>query len=239
VGYIHCGAGRRVTHPGDCGKLHSCSRNSTGLQSFDAGPVFIRADRIWLRDCFRCAGVGNGLCDPVFDIAVAQGNRGGQGATQRSGQCRVGRHRILDEALNLRLLLASVASLGGSVLVILEKNAIVAAQVDSSRQRVDGFCLGSGLAKKKPARRLAFFASNELLGGSSSVTSGGSRSSSVRSGSSRSGFRSGSSRSGFRSGSGSSSFRSGSSGFFFLATSGQAQGQEDGEQDGIFHLYVP
>jgi hypothetical protein len=97
---------------------------------------------------------------------------------------------------------------------------------------------GRSTDEKKPARRpvlLALLA--ELLGGSSRSSFG--------SGSSRSSFGSGSGGSGgssFGSGSGrsgSSNFRSGGRSFFFLATGGQRNGEQGGEQDGIFHLGFP
>ncbi|OIO80011.1 MAG: hypothetical protein AUJ86_00140 [Hydrogenophilaceae bacterium CG1_02_62_390] len=88
---------------------------------------------------------------------------------------------------------------------------------------------GNAAHKKSQPEGWLFSASNELLGGSSR-SSGISRSSSVsRSGSSRGFGRSRGRSSRFGSGGGSSRF-------FFLATSGQTQGQQGGEQDGIFHL---
>lgn len=97
------------------------------------------------------------------------------------------------------------------------------------------------VSKQKSRHEAGFFCSfAELLGGSgsrsgSSVSGGSSGSVSGRS----SGSVSGGSSSVSGGSSGSSGFRSGSSGFFFLATGGQTESQQGGEQDGVFHLVFP
>ena len=92
---------------------------------------------------------------------------------------------------------------------------------------------------KKAGTRPAFFvASPKLLGGSGSRSGSIGGSSSRGSGVGGSGRSSGISRSSGGRGSSLGS-RSGSSGFFFLATSGQTQSQQSGEQDGVFHLDIP
>jgi len=115
------------------------------------------------------------------------------------------------------------------------KMAKLSKQVDLIK--LHGGCRNDRQTKKKPARRpvlLALLA--ELLGGSSrsSFGSGSSRSSfgSGSGGSSRSSFGSGSGRSGKQ------QLQEREQEFFFLATASE-NGEQGGEQDGIFHFEVP
>lgn len=90
-------------------------------------------------------------------------------------------------------------------------------------------------AIKKPARRPAFSfllacASAQLLRGGFGRLGGFGGSSSRSGGSSRSGFGGGRSRSGGRGGSSRSGFR------YFFAAGSNANSQQSGEEDGVFHL---